>query len=101
MEMGADDYITKPFDDSELLGAVEARLKRLDLLDQKYPSNATGLTDFIKDVKASGLLSQLSEKYDMYTFQKRLTIYHEGKRPRFLYYLNKGKVKCLKVHEDG
>ena len=101
MEMGADDYITKPFDDSELLGAVEARFKRLDLLEQKYPSTATGLTSFIKDVKASGLLKQLSEKYDMYSFEKKLTIYHEGKRPRFLYYLNKGKVKCVKMHEDG
>src|SRR4051794_22278912 len=65
MEMGADDYITKPFDDSELLGAVEARLKRSSLLEQKYPSTASGLTDFIKDVKASGLLPQLSEKYDL------------------------------------
>jgi CheY-like chemotaxis protein len=101
MEMGADDYITKPFDDSELLSAVEARLKRLELLEQKYPPTASGLAEFIKDVKSSGLLQQLSEKYDMYSFEKRLTIYHEGKRPRFLYYLNKGKVKCMKVHEDG
>ena len=101
MEMGADDYITKPFDDSELLSAVEARLKRLELLEQKYPATASGLTEFIKNVKSSGLLPQLSEKYDMYSFEKKLTIYHERKRPRFLYYLNKGKVKCVKVHEDG
>ncbi|MEP7109110.1 MAG: response regulator [Ferruginibacter sp.] len=36
MEMGADDYITKPFDDSELLNAVEVRLKKADELGQKY-----------------------------------------------------------------
>lgn len=101
MEMGADDYITKPFNDSELLSAVEARLKRLELLEQKYPSTASGLTEFIKDVKSSGILPKLSEKYDMYSFEKKLTVYHEGKRPRFLYFLNKGKVKCVKEHEDG
>src|SRR5215210_481297 len=43
MEMGADDYITKPFDDSELLSAVEARLKKSAVLEQKYPSTVTGL----------------------------------------------------------
>src|SRR5213592_1272010 len=36
MEMGADDYITKPFEDIELLNAVEIRLKKLSILDQKY-----------------------------------------------------------------
>ena len=28
MEMGADDYLTKPFDDIELLNAIESRLKK-------------------------------------------------------------------------
>jgi CRP-like cAMP-binding protein len=28
-------------------------------------------------------------------------LYQEGKRPRFLYYLIKGKVKAFKMHEDG
>lgn len=101
MEMGADDYITKPFDDSELLSAVEARLKKLELLEQKYPATAHGLTQFVKDVKASGMMQQLSEHYDINTYEKKLTLYQEGKRPRFLYCLSKGKVKCVKVHEDG
>ena len=29
MELGADDYITKPFEGSELLNAIESRLKKL------------------------------------------------------------------------
>ncbi len=29
MEMGADDYLTKPFDDVELLSAIEIRLKKM------------------------------------------------------------------------
>ena len=32
MEMGADDYVTKPFDDVELLNAVESRLRKSNLL---------------------------------------------------------------------
>ena len=29
------------------------------------------------------------------------TVYMEGRRPKFLYYLKKGKVKAYRVHEDG
>src|SRR5271169_2713970 len=35
MEMGADDYITKPFEDIELLNAVESRLKKIELLKKE------------------------------------------------------------------
>ncbi len=35
MEMGADDYITKPFDDIELLNAIEIRLKKIEILENK------------------------------------------------------------------
>jgi DNA-binding response OmpR family regulator len=101
MEMGADDYITKPFDDSELLNAVEVRLKKSEILEQKYPSSPSGLAQFIKDIKASGMMEQLSEEYEVNSYDKKITLYHEGKRPRFLYYLFKGKVKCIKDHEDG
>src|SRR5215211_377539 len=43
MEMGADDYITKPFDDIELLNAVEMRLKKSEILGQNYASTPQGL----------------------------------------------------------
>lgn len=101
MEMGADDYITKPFDDSELLSAVEVRLKKLDVLEHKYPSTATGLTQFIKDISGLVNVDQLSQEYETNSYEKKLVLYQEGKRPRFLYYLVKGKVKCFKNHEDG
>jgi len=36
MEMGADDYLTKPFTAKELTAAIEARLKRHDKLNSQY-----------------------------------------------------------------
>src|SRR6186997_501115 len=35
MELGADDYITKPFNGTELLDAVDRRLKKFDLLKKE------------------------------------------------------------------
>src|SRR5579871_6112565 len=40
MELGADDYLTKPFDGIELLNAVEIRLKKTDNL-KKNAGNTT------------------------------------------------------------
>ncbi len=101
MEMGADDYVTKPFDDIELLNAIEVRLKKNQLLENNYAASPAGLSQFVKDVKNTGLFQQLSDQYAIESFSKKQILYQEGKRPRFLYYLVKGKVKAFKTHEDG
>ena len=101
MEMGADDYITKPFDDIELLKAVETRLKKSDILNQKYPASSNGLSQFIKDLKSTGLVQKLSDEYEIQTYDKKQNLYIESKRPRFLYYIIKGKVKSVKINDEG
>jgi CheY-like chemotaxis protein len=101
MEMGADDYITKPFEDIELLNAIETRLKKAQIFETLYAPTQQGISQFIKDVKDTGALTQLAEQYNIESYSKKQTLYQEGKRPRFLYFIMKGKVKCVKTHEDG
>src|SRR5205085_309528 len=64
MEMGADDYITKPFEDIELLNAIEVRLRKNEVLEKKYTFSQKGISEFLKDVKDAGLITQLSEQYE-------------------------------------
>ncbi len=101
MEMGADDYITKPFEDIELLNAVETRIKKSAIASQHYDKSLTGLNQFFSDVKEAGLKNNLSPKYDVENYERKQTVYHESKKPRFLFYLVKGKVKAYQTHPDG
>lgn len=101
MDMGADDYITKPFDDIELLNAVETRLKKYSILQAKYSPDEKGANDLIKKLNGSGLLDMQLSKYDSDTFSKKQVLYAEGKRPKHLYLLQSGKIKTFRIHEDG
>lgn len=101
MDMGADDYIMKPFDDMELLNAVETRLKKFDILHDKYSPGEQGATELIKKLSGNGMLDINLSNYDTVRLSKKQTIYAEGKRPRFLYYVTEGKVKTYRIHEDG
>jgi DNA-binding response OmpR family regulator len=101
MEMGADDYITKPFDDLELLRAIEIRLKKMEIITAQYDAGEKGANELMKDLKGSGLISLNPDQYDTEKLSKKMSLYLEGRRPKFLYYLKSGKIKTFKLHEDG
>lgn len=101
MEMGADDYITKPFDDIELLNAIEIRLKKYDILHEKYAGGEKGANELISDLYGSGLLDMQMDKFETEKFYKKSQLYQEGKRSKYLYYLKTGKIKAYRLHEDG
>jgi CRP-like cAMP-binding protein/CheY-like chemotaxis protein len=101
MEMGADDYITKPFDDIELLNAIESRLKKAELMKKEFSKNVEGLNEFLSSAKEIEDLKKLSEKRETQHFKKKETIYMEGNYSRGVYFVVKGKVKTYKIHEQG
>lgn len=101
MEMGADDFITKPFDDIELLKAIEIRLKKYDILHAAYSPDEKGATAMIGELRSSGLIDMKLENYDSSQVLKKSALYSEGKRPRYLYYVKTGKFKAFRLHDDG
>ncbi len=101
MDLGADDYLTKPFDDEELLAAVDARLKKSSrLAAHNFVDAPDGFDQFIKQVKTLDELSRIDMNYKTRQFRKKDTIYPEGNMPMFLYYIEKGKVKTLKNNKQ-
>ena len=101
MEMGADDYITKPFDDIELLNAVERRLKKTEALKKEFTKNLEGLDEFISSAKGFEDLKKLSENKEIRTYKKKDSVYSEGAYPKGIYFISKGKVKTFRSNTDG
>ncbi|MCU0359227.1 MAG: response regulator [Bacteroidia bacterium] len=101
MEMGADDYITKPFSDIELLNAVESRMKKNAMLRKEFSKNAEGLNKFLDDVKKLDELKNLSSQRRVKQYKKKELIFAEGNQAHYLYFLSKGKIKTFRAHEYG
>jgi CRP-like cAMP-binding protein len=101
MEMGADDYITKPFSGTELLSAIEGRLKKIDLLKQEFGTGIEGVNKLLQAAGSKESLEALTSDRDINHYKKKQTIYNEGNRASRLFYVVKGKVKTYKTNDDG
>jgi DNA-binding response OmpR family regulator len=99
MEMGADDYLTKPFQEVELLRAIESRLKK----QQANISVAESNDDLVLAQEALDFLDfekSISDK-KQHTLTKKQLIYAEGDVPSRLFYLVSGKVKTYHTNREG
>lgn len=101
MELGADDYITKPFDPTELLKAIESRLQKAAAMKQPLPASIEGFDTLLSAVSGKELLQSLKEDRNVNRYKKKQVIYTEGNHPSFLFYVQEGKVKTFRRNDDG
>lgn len=100
MGLGADDYITKPFDDVELLDAIEIRLKKSEKLSS-LKNTDLGLKHFFSEAKGQKDLDKLSENREIRKYSKKELIYDEGQYPNWLFFVISGQVKCFQINDFG
>lgn len=91
MEMGADDYLTKPFDDVELFNAIESRLRKKNK-PAGFKSSATDKETLFEELKSKGKTR---------VFANKQIIYVEKDEPSYLYFIKKGQIKTYKRAKDG
>lgn len=105
MDLGAADYLAKPFDKIELMNTIEIQLKKSGDMAAFYSKNFTASNNFgeglNKDLKATDLFKQLLDKGDVHFYKKKEEIYKEGSYPKGIYYVNKGKVLIYKLNDFG
>lgn len=91
MEMGADDYITKPFNDIEILNAVESRIKKIELLKKEFESGSNRVETLLENFCGKQALELLTQNGNVNNYKKKQVIYTEGNYPVRLFILKRVK----------
>ena len=102
MNLGADDYLTKPFEENDLINAIESRLARTEILKElEYPEKEyeSHIEDDIKTIHE--FKNYLDDNGEEIEFSQGEEIYREGGNVHMVYLILKGIVKTHKLDENG
>lgn len=102
MDLGADDYITKPFSEEELVSAIESRIAKAAILKEERENLAKGNLDDDSELRTlNDLKNFFDDNGQTFVYRKDATIYENGDNSNFIYLIIKGLVKCFKFDEQG
>ena len=102
MDLGADDYLTKPFEEDELISAIESRIAKGTLLLEAMNKNTSPQDESQDGVRN---LNELKNFFDdhgkILSYDKGETIYRKGQYATMIYLILKGVVKTHKIDDSG
>lgn len=102
MDLGADDYITKPFSEDEIISAIESRIAKAAILKDERESSQNNSANTEDELRT---LNDLKNFFDdngtLLSYSKNDVIYKEGQNSNYIYLVLKGVVKCYKFDENG
>lgn len=95
MDLGADDYLTKPFEEDELISAIESRLAKTAILQQRQEGHSNNkLNDFEE-------LKEHLKSYELKSFDASEIVYDSHKGSNYFYMVERGVVKTYLIDENG
>jgi DNA-binding response OmpR family regulator len=103
MNLGADDYITKPFLEDDLICAIESRIAKTAILKETRINKSQ---ENIEETNInSSEICDLKDYFKIYgvkfSFEKNEIIYDEGNHANYFYLVSQGVVRCYKLDEQG
>jgi CRP-like cAMP-binding protein/CheY-like chemotaxis protein len=101
MNLGADDFIAKPLEDSDLFAAIEMCLKRSANLNKRIEDAKMPLPPEATSSKGIQELTNLPKNKKEKKFVKNEEIYRENDYAEYVYFIISGKVKFEKTDTHG
>jgi len=96
MDMGADDYLTKPFEEDELISAIESRIAKTEILNSRSAGRVenSSLNDYDE------LKNQLKQ-YPTKSYENNSIVYDSSTGNNYVYLIKSGAVKSYLIDEKG
>ncbi|MCK0131751.1 response regulator [Flavobacteriaceae bacterium F08102] len=102
MDLGADDYITKPFNENELISAIESRLAKTAILKESRLNNGNVTAETEDTIRTLNDLKNFFDDHgEPFTYSQGEVIYKEGQHSNYIFLIHSGLVKCFKFDEQG
>lgn len=102
MDLGADDYLTKPFDEEELLSAIESRLAKATILEMRETSPTKDNAVIEEGPRnLNQLKNYFCDEGQEAKYKKGETIYRPGDHSNSLYLILKGVVKSHTMDDNA
>ncbi|PIF00114.1 MAG: transcriptional regulator [Maribacter sp.] len=102
MNLGADDYLTKPFEESDLISAIESRLARAAILKEIQSSRPEEDKEIDLGIcSIHEFKNYLDDNGEELEFAQGEQIYREGGNVHMIYLIVRGAVKTHKLDENG
>lgn len=101
MELGADDYLIKPFDGMELLNAIDIRLRKKIAKEEHQQTTKEEFKVLVAKTDGLAAFKTIVNGHKTRDFKKNRVIYYEGDQGKGLYLITSGKIKTIKLSQDG
>lgn len=101
MSLGAEDYITKPFDDVDLLETIKIRLEKSRRIKNSFDKTDRGLQRFFSEANAQEEFEKLSLDKEIRNYPPKAAVFEEDQLPRHLFFVIEGQVKVSKINDHG
>ncbi|MDA3943208.1 MAG: response regulator [Bacteroidetes bacterium] len=101
MEMGADDYLAKPFEDTELLKAVETRLRKHRIFSKKDENDTARLNQTTNEADIALSLKNTFSDCKVHQYDSKENIFKTGEYPHYLFFIESGSAKTFRLNIEG
>ncbi|RNL75286.1 response regulator [Sinomicrobium pectinilyticum] len=101
MDLGADDYLTKPFEEAELISAIESRLAKISILKEVVGENNRSGKAEDDIMNINELKNFFFDEGEYLSYEEGDVIYSEGTHSNYIFLIEEGMVKTHRIEEYG